>query len=133
MGLEFQRSGMTRAATPWARIKGALLARHAFHAQYANWFRPTMDSLGERLQLPTSLCRRWPNSSSSSSPRLAISSPNLTRLTYLNSKEASNITYTPFPWTIAVRDKLESLCRELQRQNKLLMVCFLSSNVSFNR
>lgn len=24
---------------------------------------------------------------------------------------------------ITVRDKLESLCRELQRQNKMLMVC----------
>ena len=99
MGLEFQRSSTTRAATPWARIKGALLARHAFHAHYADWFRPAMDSLGEQLQLPTSLCRRWPNSSSSSSPRLAISSPNLTKLTYLNSEEASNITYTPFPWS----------------------------------
>lgn len=28
---------------------------------------------------------------------------------------------------ITVRDKLESLCRELQRQNKMLMVCFLFS------
>lgn len=31
---------------------------------------------------------------------------------------------------IAVRDKLESLCRELQRQNKMLMVHFVLCNGS---
>ena len=31
---------------------------------------------------------------------------------------------------IAVRDKLESLCRELQRQNKMLMVCFSLDTLS---
>ena len=30
-----------------------------------------------------------------------------------------------FMLAITVRDKLESLCRELQRQNKMLMVCIL--------
>ncbi|RVW29951.1 Condensin complex subunit 2 [Vitis vinifera] len=74
MGLEFQRSGTTYAATPWARIKGAQPACHAFQCHYTDWFRSAMDSSGEQLQLPTSLCRRWPSSSSSSSPQLVTSS-----------------------------------------------------------
>lgn len=68
ISLEFQRSSMARVATLWARIKEVYPARHAFQCHYTDWFRPTMNSLGEQLQLPTNLCRRWPNSSSLSSP-----------------------------------------------------------------
>ncbi|KAL6313948.1 hypothetical protein AAG906_011678 [Vitis piasezkii] len=68
MGLEFQLSGTARPA------------RYAFQCHYADWFRPAMDLSGEQLQLPTSLCRRWPSSFSSSSPQLVTSSPNLTGL-----------------------------------------------------
>lgn len=68
ISLEFQRSSMALTMTPWARIKEVYPVHHAFQCHYTDWFRLTMDSLGEQLQLPTNLCRRWPNPSSLSSP-----------------------------------------------------------------
>ena len=65
-----------------------LAYRLCISCHYVDSFRPAMGSSGERLQFPTSLCRRWPSSFPLSSPWLPTRSPNLTGSTCLNSKEA---------------------------------------------
>ena len=64
------------------------LPRHT-SCLYADLFRPALGSSGERLQLPTSLCRVGQHPSSQSCPRPTTSSPNLTGSACINSEEAS--------------------------------------------